>query len=186
MATQKHHWPIEDMRRWYEEEGLTMEEIAIRLGWTEARKRAGAKLVYKIAKKHGFATRRRGPKDGPGNPQWKGGRLTDKSGYILILRPDHPLANSGGYVREHRLVAEGIIGRHLTPTEVVHHKDDDPANNDPSNLVVYETNGKHLAETLAGKCPNWTEEGVARIAASKARGRLGGSSRIPSEPDGPA
>jgi hypothetical protein len=108
---------------------------------------------------------------GANNPAWKGGRQVDKSGYILILCPDHPAANSGGYVREHRLVAEQKLGRYLVPGEIVHHIDGDNANNDPDNLEVYSTNSEHLKAELTGRCPNWTAEGQQRIRAGLERRR---------------
>lgn len=37
---------------------------------------------------------------------------------------------------EHRVVMEGIIGRKLTRRDVVHHKDGNIHNNDPSNLEL--------------------------------------------------
>ena len=97
------------------------------------------------------------------NPNWRGGRQIDKQGYVLLKIPGHHLANGHGYVREHRLVAEQKLGRRLTSDEVVHHLDDDPANNDPDNLRVYPTNGHHLADTLQGQTPNWTPVGWERI-----------------------
>ena len=36
----------------------------------------------------------------------------------------------------HRHIMEGILGRHLTFDEVVHHKDGNKLNNDPANLEV--------------------------------------------------
>lgn len=149
-------WPIEQMRQWYEVERLTLQQIADRLGQNQ-------KVVNKVAKKHGFVLRRRGPKSGVEHPGWKGGRTRDKSGYILVYVPSHPQANSNGYIREHRLVMEQMLGRHLLPEEVVHHKDNNPANNDPSNLELFHTNAAHLAETLRGQCPEWTPEGRERI-----------------------
>lgn len=149
-------WPIEQMRALYEEGGLTIQEIADLLGQKQ-------KVVNKIARKHHFQMRRRGPKSGPAHKGWKGGRSIDKSGYVLIYLPDHRQANSNGYVREHRVVMEKKLGRPLLRTEVVHHRDDNRQNNDPDNLQLYETNGQHLAETLKGKCPNWTPAGRARI-----------------------
>ena len=37
------------------------------------------------------------------------------------------------------------IGRPLHPEEVVHHKDEDPTNDDPGNLVLYENQNAHYA-----------------------------------------
>lgn len=103
---------------------------------------------------------------GPNNPAWKGGRILDKHGYVLIHRPDHPQSNRHGYCREHRLVMEGILGRPLLRQEVVHHRDGNPGNNAPENLALYASNGQHLAEELRGRCPNWTPQGRANILRS--------------------
>lgn len=100
---------------------------------------------------------------GQRNGQWKGGRQTDDDGYILIWIPTHPHATCAGTVREHRLVMELKLGRYLLPTEVVHHIDGNRANNAPENLELFATNGEHLATTLKGKRPRWTEAGKERI-----------------------
>ncbi len=171
-------WPVEQMREWYEKGGLSVTAIGLKLG-------RSPKLVWKVCNKHRFAMRPVGSCPGAKNPAWRGGRIVDKGGYVLIHNPDHPAANSGGYVREHRLVVEGVIGRQLTPTEVVHHRDDDPANNHPDNLYLYETNAVHLAETLKGKCPNWTADGKRRIAegVERSRRRKSPSDQLLSAPD---
>lgn len=100
---------------------------------------------------------------GERNPAWKGGRCLDGDGYVLIHQPSHPSATKAGYVREHRLVMEEVLGRRLLPKEVVHHRDRDKQNNDPSNLEVFERNADHLRAELAGQIPNWTEDGKRRI-----------------------
>lgn len=46
---------------------------------------------------------------------------------------------------EHRVIAEQMLGRPLTDTEVVHHIDGDKRNNDPSNLMVFPSQVEHAA-----------------------------------------
>jgi len=67
---------------------------------------------------------------------WRGGRRKIKQGYVYVFKPDHPKSTTLGYVMEHRLVAEKIIGRLLEDDEIVHHIDGVKDNNDPSNLKV--------------------------------------------------
>ena len=45
---------------------------------------------------------------------------------------------------EHRLVAEGKLGRPLRKGEVVHHIDGDYKNNDPNNLMVLPSQREHV------------------------------------------
>lgn len=102
---------------------------------------------------------------GKGSRLWKQGYTIDKNGYRLIHAPDHPFANSNGYVREHRLVMEEVLQRYLTPLEVVHHKDGNKLNNSPENLELFDKNADHLRVELSGKCPNWTPSGILAIQA---------------------
>lgn len=99
---------------------------------------------------------------GPQNGSWKGGRNYDGDGYIRVYAPWHPNAR-GCYIAEHRLVAERFLGRVLAPEEVVHHKNGKKDDNRPCNLVLFASNGDHLAYTLAGKRPKWTADGWERI-----------------------
>lgn len=50
---------------------------------------------------------------GNNNPNWKGGRIIEKSGYIRIYCPHHPFKSTGKYIYEHRLIMENHIGRYL-------------------------------------------------------------------------
>ena len=79
---------------------------------------------------------------------WKGGRMGDGRGYMLVrLYPDNPfysMTNHLGYVLEHRLVVAKALGHCLQTYEVVHHKNgirDD--NRYPENLELIENRGRH-------------------------------------------
>ena len=61
------------------------------------------------------------------------------------------------------MVMEEMIGRYLRPEEVVHHRDKDRKNNDPSNLELFSKNSEHLRAELTGNVPKWSEEGKRRI-----------------------
>jgi len=67
---------------------------------------------------------------------WKGGKHLDAFGYVLICCPEHPNCNAGGYIMEHRLVMEKMIGRYLERHEVVHHIDHNKQNNNEDNLLL--------------------------------------------------
>ncbi len=73
---------------------------------------------------------------------WRGGRNYTGSGYIEIYKPNHPF-NVRGYVREHRLVMEKKLGRHLTKEEVVHHINRIKTDNRIENLKLFISCGKH-------------------------------------------
>jgi len=77
------------------------------------------------------------------NPNWKGGRTVASNGYILVKAPEHPLADVRGYVYEHRLVAEQILGRPLRQGEVIHHLDGNKQNNSPDNLRIEHSIAHH-------------------------------------------
>ena len=66
------------------------------------------------------------------------GRCLTPKGYVLIYQPTHPHATKAGYVMEHRLVMERIVGRYLTPNEVVHHRNGQKGDNSDSNLELME------------------------------------------------
>src|SRR4030042_6838339 len=95
----------EVLRRLYVDEGKTGEEIALTYNVTRknvylALKNAGVEIRKPIGENHGM---------------WKGGRVTCISGgYIGIHMPKHPSASKVGYVYEHTLVAEKMLGRSLT------------------------------------------------------------------------
>mgnify|MGYP001575280074 CR=1 FL=1 len=84
------------------------------------------------------------------NGSWKGGRIL-RGEYISIKIPDHPNADSQGYVKEHRLVMEKHLGRILLESEVVHHINSDRQDNKIENLMLYSNHSIHMIDHNAGK-----------------------------------
>ena len=75
---------------------------------------------------------------GKANPNWQGGKYYNKKGYIMIRCPWHPRGSAqSGYVFEHILVMEDILGRYLVEGENVHHKNGVKDDNRPENLELW-------------------------------------------------
>lgn len=145
---EKNHETVKSMA----EAGATLEAIAHAVGTSHHRvskylKRTGIERAAWRAPLPGKARRT----DGHLNAAWKGGRTIDKDGYVLLWMPNHPEANRHGYVREHRIVMERILGRPMSRGEVVHHKNDDRSDNRPENLQLFASNAEHLSATLTGQ-----------------------------------
>lgn len=176
MPRRRFPWPIDEMTQMYES-GMSLQEISDRLGSEEWqpywKDRIGKeyspsqKIVNKAMLRAGATLRSRGaPLDR--NGFWKGGRVIDKDGYVLVKAPNHPHSTKSGYVREHRLVMEKTLGRYMLPQEVVHHRDGNTQNNDPENLELFATNSDHLSETTHGSSPDKTREAI-RVVAERRR-----------------
>lgn len=137
------------------------------------------KLFDQARRALGHAKRK---KVGPANPAWKGALPRYRKGYRYVAVPGTFDKHGRTHYRpEHHLVMEHMLGRPLLKTEVVHHIDENTLNNSPENLRLYSTNGAHLSETLAGKCPQWTEAGLRALKAEaeSRRGRpFGQSARL--------
>lgn len=94
---------------------------------------------------------------GERNPAWKGGSYIEPGkGYRMIRKPDHPRARANGYVLEHILVAEEMLGRSLEPGEEVHHRNRDRADNRRENLQIFGSHREH-----------WMTEHYQDVAAAR-------------------
>ena len=62
--------------------------------------------------------------------RWKGGRLTNTQGYIIVYTP------GARHRLEHRVVMEQHLGRKLQRHEIVHHINGDKTDNQIENLEL--------------------------------------------------
>ena len=91
---------------------------------------------------------------GEQSKRWKGGRLTNQQGYVLVVinpaSPYFPMARSHNRVLAHRLVTAMHLGRCLEAWEVVHHKNGIKSDNRLENLELV-VNPQNLAYEMQSR-----------------------------------
>lgn len=103
----------------YWEDGLTLQQIGDKFGFNGVKT---PDAVSKVFRKLGIPRRNRSEQQtGHLNHSWKGGRITNGQGYILVKAYDHPRAHRG-YVFEHILVWERANKMPVPKGWQVHHK----------------------------------------------------------------
>jgi HNH endonuclease len=78
----------------------------------------------------------------------------------MVHMPGHPRASTNGYVFEHILVMERILGRSLEPGETVHHRNGVRDDNRPKNLELWirpQPTGIRVDDAI-----EWAREIIAR------------------------
>lgn len=80
---------------------------------------------------------------GKGNPNWKGGQTITK-GYISIWMPNHHRADARGYVPQHILIFEKVLGKPLPIAIVSHHVNEIKSDNRNNNLVICQDQTYHF------------------------------------------
>ena len=103
-------------------------------------------LIQDDLKRFNITTRKASKRDqkGKNNDSWKGGFSYTNQGYKLVLMPEHPNAQTNGYVFEHVLIALKKFGFDKLPTDsCVHHINLNIKDNSEANLDVCKIS-KHM------------------------------------------
>lgn len=119
----------------------------------------GRKLITKRCKSCG--------QRGDRSFRWKGGRVKDGQGYILIkLQPNdffYPMTKHDGYVYEHRLIMAKFLKHCLLPWEIVHHKNGIRDDNRKENLQLLSTQSHHIIDTNTKRYIHQLEKRVSSL-----------------------
>ncbi len=132
------------------ESGLSAARVGVLLG-------ASAAAVRKWLLEHGIQLRARSFYRRERAAHWKGGRTKHEAGYVLIYRPEHPRAMPNGYVREHILVMESVLGGPIPDGMDVHHRNGIKHDNRAENLEMLpkgEHTREHLPDLINARWPN--------------------------------
>jgi HNH endonuclease len=82
----------------------------------------------------------------------------------MVRVREHPRAGNGGYVFEHILIMEELLGRHLLPEETVHHRNGVRDDNRPHNLELWvrpQPSGIRASDAVA-----WAKEILERFGVT--------------------
>jgi hypothetical protein len=100
-------------------------------------------MLIKIVTERGYIRRyeKNHDKKGVNNWNYKNG-ISQHGEYVLIYKPNHPNAQRGGYILEHRYIMSEYIGRPLRDNEEVHHINGNEKDNRIENLQLV-TSSEH-------------------------------------------
>ena len=100
------------------------------------------------------------------SPTWNGGETVSTKGYKMVLKKGHPRAARSGYVAEHILVMEDILGRVVAKHETVHHKNGIKRDNSKGNLELWakpHPAGQRVLDLVNWVIENYKEELVKKL-----------------------
>lgn len=98
--------------------------------------------------------------------KWKGGTKSHK-GYRQILKPDHPRADSAGYVLEHIIVWEEETGVAVPKNCCVHHLNGDKKDNRIENLCLMQFAAHTVHHHKGRKCTESTKKKISKRRLEK-------------------
>lgn len=131
--------------------------------------------IYKKARKLGFYKEpdiifenKSKALSGENGANWNGGIRKTQTGYIQILMPDHPRADTAGYVMQHILVFEEHTGISVPTNCAIHHLNGNKSDNRIENLCLMDKIAHTVFHHTGAKRSKETKEKIS----AKAKERL--------------
>jgi len=124
--------------------GLSLKEVAQKMGCSGSGVRKILIGADYSRRETGYLGHKNKSK-GDNSPKWKGGKIKNKDGYIMIYNPDRSNGESK-YLFEHRYIWEKIYNRKLPKNYFIHHLNGIKDDNRPENLIGMR-NGEHIHQT---------------------------------------
>jgi HNH endonuclease len=121
-------------RRWQDPDVRAQHSRSVKRQWQDPDVRAKHLASWTPERRRAH----REGRSGSNNGRWQGGWKINAYGYRMIRV-------SGGYRREHRIIAERALGRPLARDEVVHHIDGNKLRNE-GNLLICTKSFHHWLE----------------------------------------
>lgn len=99
---------------------------------------------------------------------WNGGKRMTRAGYRQILCPEHPRADSSGYVMEHILVWEAATGVAVPNNCCIHHLNGDKTDNRIQNLCMMQRSAHTVHHHEGAKRSAETRKRISEARTSNA------------------
>lgn len=104
---------------------------------------------------------------GEKSANWKGGKRMTSRGYRQLFMPDHPRADSSGYVMEHIIVWEKATGTQLPQNCCIHHLNGNKSDNRIENLCVMLHSAHTVFHHTGAKRSEETKEKISKAMRRK-------------------
>lgn len=138
--------PDDDLRRWYCDELLTMEEIGVRVGCTRAA--VSARLKKMDVSYRGGMVDRKCKNCGESYKVARKRVKQKKTQYCSMRCYQSNVSIFGKYSRQGQRKGREVAD--AKPKEIVHHVNGDTMDNRPENLIIFKSNAAHISFHKSG------------------------------------
>ena len=104
---------------------------------------------------------------GVNSGNFKGYRIVNSNGYVMLNKPNRDSSQSSGYILEHRYKMENKLGRILKDNEIVHHINGNKKDNRIENLELMTIKEHQLEHNLGAKRSKEAKKNMSKAQSKK-------------------